>query len=120
MALLSDEEFLQHQTLLGEAFDGLITARDRVQSGLTLVVASTDRQVEIDMLDAYRINLEGLEPEATSNLLAGATRALEAHIVEVSGQTFNDYLFTKGLKVSQSFADLSDILGVTIEPGNIE
>ena len=120
MGILSDEEFLEHQAFLGEAFSGLITARDRVQSGLALVVASTDRQVEIDLLDAYRLNLEILEPEASSSLLANATKALEGHIVEVSGQTFNDYLFTNGLKVSQDYADLSENLGTTIDPINIE
>lgn len=119
MGILSDEEFLAHQYLLGDAYAGLVQARDRVQSGLALVVASGDPQVEVDLIDAYSTNLDTLEPEATSNLLASSTRALEAHIVDVSGQTFNDYLFTNGLKVTRDFADLSGYLGVPIDDTNI-
>lgn len=120
MGILSDAEFLQHQQFLGDAFADVRAARDLVQSGLALVVASTDIQVEIDLLEPYRINLDSMEDDASSQLLGLAARALNAHIVEVSGQTLNDYLFTNGLKVTQEYADLSGLLGAPIDPTNIE
>jgi hypothetical protein len=45
--------------------------------------------------------------------------ALERHITDQSGQTFNDWLYTQGLQVAQSFADLSAAVGTPIVPGNI-
>lgn len=120
MGTLSDTEFLQHQAFLGSGFAGLALAQTMVESGLALVVASTDIGVEVDMLNPYAINAETVNVDATANLLALAARALEGHITGTTGQTFNDYLFVRGLKVSQNFADLSAILGATIAPANIE
>ena len=120
MGILSDEELLLHQSFLGSGYAALVNVRRLVESGLSLVVASTDVQVEIDLLQAYRVNLENTEESATANLLATATRSLTEHIETVSGQSINDYLLLNGLKVSQDYADLSGDLGVTIDPVNIE
>lgn len=119
MGILSDDVFLQHQAFLGSGFASLKEVESLVESGLTLVVASTDVQVEIDLLGSYTANLTRVSIDATAQLLSLATNALERHITERSGQTFNDYLFTNGLKVSQDFADLSAVLGATIAPQNI-
>lgn len=120
MAILSDEEFIQHQALLGSGFSSLRTVQSVVESGLALVVASTDVLVELDMLAEYAFNATRVEADVTASLLRQATVALETHITERSGQTFNDFLFTNGLKVNQDFADLSNAVGVPIVPENIE
>jgi hypothetical protein len=72
------------------------------------------------MLDAYVENYAQAQVNATSSLLRLATIALEKHITERTGQTFNDFLYVNGLKVNQDFADLSDLLGVPIDQLNIE
>jgi len=120
MAILTDSEFLQHQAFLGSGFASLRTVQSVVESGLALVVSSMDVLVELDMLDAYVVNAASVETDVTAALLREATLALETHITERSGQTFNDYLFTNGLKVNQDFADLSNALGAPIAPENIE
>lgn len=120
MGILSDDDFLQHQAYLGSGFASLRVVESVVESGLALVVASTDVQVEVDLLDRYVANLTRVDVDATAELLSLATLALETHITERSGQTFNDYLFTNGLKVSQDFADLSLRLGAPINDQNIE
>lgn len=117
--ILSDAELLQQQDLLGQSYAHLVQVERLVQSGLHLIVLSTDADVEVVLLEPYAKNLEIVNPTRTANLLRLATVALERHIEDRTGQTFNDYLFTHGLQVSQDFADLSAILGTTINPVNI-
>src|SRR4051812_7940651 len=111
MGILSDSELLQHQALLGSGYAYLVQVDLLVESGFRLVVASSDVEVELNMLAPYARNMDRVVPDRTSNLLREATEALEQHITDRSGQTFNDYLYTHGLKVSQNFADLSAALG---------
>lgn len=120
MGLISDEDFLQHQAFLGSGYAGLVQIRDVVESGLTLVVASTDPDVEVIMLDPYVRNLDFVNPDATAGLLRTAKESLDRHVTNLSGQSLNDYLFTRGLKVNRDFADLSEALGVPIDEQNIE
>jgi hypothetical protein len=120
MGRISNEDFLSHQAYLGSGYAAIVELEAVVGSGLALVVASEDIQVELDMLDAYNRNYGQVQLDATSNLLRLATMALENHIIERTGQTFNDFLYVNGLKVNQDFADLSDWLGVPIDPLNIE
>lgn len=119
MATLSDSALLQHTALLGSGFTSFVQVETYVESGFRLVVASTDVDVELALLNPYARNLDRVEPTRTANLLREATEALERHVTDSSGQTFNDYLYTHGLKVSQGFADLSAALGRTIDPLNI-
>ena len=120
MGRISDEDFLRHQSYLGSGYAALVEMEAVVGSGLSLVVASEDVLVELDMLDGYSTNYGQVQLEATSGLLRAATLALENHIVERTGQTFNDFLYVNGLKVNQDFADLSELLGVPIDPLNID
>jgi hypothetical protein len=120
MGRISNEEFHRHQAYLGSGYAALVEVESVVGSGLALVVASEDIQVELDMLDAYNENYGQVQLQATSSLLRIATLALENHITERTGQTFNDFLYLNGLKVNQDFADLSELLGVPIDPLNIE
>lgn len=117
--ILSDAELLQHTAYLGSGYADLVQVSNLVQSGLHLVVLSTDVQVELDLLTPYVQNLAKVNPLQTANLLRQATEALERHITDRSGQTFNDYLFTHGIKVSQDFANLSGALGAAIDQSNI-
>lgn len=117
--ILSDAELLQHQALLGSGYAYLVGVETVLASGLHLIVLSTDPDVEVALLQPYAQNLDAADPNKTAALLRQATEALENHITDRSGQTFNDYLFTHSLKVSQDFAALSAALGHTISPLNI-
>lgn len=118
--ILSDQELLEHQGLLGSGYYYLVQVERVVQSGLHLVVLSTDVEVELALLRPYNNTLDKVNPLSTANLLREAVEALERHITDRSGQSFNDYLFTRSLKVTQYFADLSGVLGLPINEGNIE
>lgn len=117
--ILSDAEFLQQQALLGSGYAHLVQVETLVFSGLHLVVLSTDPEVEVALLGPYVSNLDTVDHLKTASLLRQATEALERHITDRSGQTFNDYLYTHGIKVSQDFASLSAALGHAISPLNI-
>lgn len=119
MAIVSNAEFLLHQGYLGSGYASLVQIQNVLQSGVNLVVASHDAQVELDLLSPYVANAESMDVTASASLLRQATVALERHITDGTGQTFNDYLFTNGLKVGRDFASLSGLLGVTINPVNI-
>lgn len=119
MGLMSDDAFLLHQAFLGSGYSGLVQAQNYLQSGLELVVADTDPDVEAGLIQPFSINLTAMEVDVTAGLLRLATEALQRHITDRSGQNFNDYLYVRGLKVTQEFADLSEKLGVPIEPVNV-
>lgn len=118
--ILSDSEFLLQQGLLGSGYAHLVQVESLVYSGLHLVVLSEDPEVEVALLLPYSRNLDTVAHLKTANLLRQATEALERHITDRSGQTFNDYLYAHGLKVSQNFAALSAALGHIISPLNVE
>lgn len=120
MSLMPDSEFLAHQAFLGYGYAGLVRVQESIQSGLNLVVDSSDIDVELDALTFYNRNLANVNVSSTVSLLRLATEALQRHVTTRSGQTFNDYLFFRGLKVTQDFADLSDLLGAPISPTNVE
>lgn len=117
--LITDAEFLQEQALLGSGYAAFVNVEAYVQSGLHIIVLSTDPAVEVALLDPFVQNLNTVAHLKTATLLRQATDALERHITDTTGQTFNDYLFTHGLKVSQDFAALSAALGQSISPLNI-
>jgi hypothetical protein len=120
VGVLADDEFLAHQGLLGSGFAAIKLAGTYVESGFQLVVDSSDVEVELDLLDAYFVNVQSLEEESAASLLGLATRALHRHVRSRTQQAFNDFLFTRGLKVTQDFADLSALNGVPIRPENIQ
>lgn len=119
MSLMPDSEFLAHQAFLGYGYAGLVQVQENIQSGLNLVVDSTDVDVARDALTFYSRNLTNVNVAATVSLMRLATEALQRHVTSRTGQTFNDYLFFRGLKVTRDFADLSGLLGVPISPINI-
>jgi len=120
MPLISDADFLTQQGYLGSGYAGLYQSYSSIESGLVVVVASQDVDVEVDMLGAYSRNLVTVNTQATSGLLREAYDALVEHVETHSGQPFNDYLYSRSLKVTQSFATLSDNLGLEIAPENIQ
>lgn len=120
MPLISDADFLAQQGYLGSGYIGLYQAQTMVDSGLALVVASADVDVEVDMIGGYTRNLNTVDSQATSGLLREAHDALVNHVTNHTGQTFNDYLYSRNLKVSQAFATLSENLGLEIAPENIQ
>ena len=117
--IITHVEFLQQQALLGSGYAALVQLESYVHSGFHLIILSTIPEVEVALLQPYAENLDTVNPSRTSNLLRRAMLALERHITDRSGQSFNDYLYTHGLKVSQDFAALSGRLGTTISPLNI-
>lgn len=117
--ILTHAEFLQQQALLGSGYAHLVQVETLIFTGLHLIVLSTDPEVEVALLQPYVSNLDTVDHLKTANLLRQATEALERHITDRSGQTFNDYLYTHGIKVSQDFASLSGVLGHAISPLNI-
>lgn len=117
--LITDAEFLQEQALLGSGYSYLVGVESVVQSGLHIIVLSTDPEVEVALLSPFVENLDTVNHLKTATLLRQATEALERHITDRTGQTFDDYLYTHGLKVSQDFASLSAALGHVISPLNV-
>ena len=117
--VISDADFLQQQALLGSGFAHLVRVESSVYSGLHLIVLMTDPTVEAGLLQPYANNLNTVSTTRTAYLLREATTALEDYIQSTCQQTFNDYLLTHGLKVSQDFATLSGKLGRPIDPGNV-
>lgn len=120
MSIISDSEFLTQQALLGSGYAHLTEIEILLETGFKRIVLSEDVDVEKGLLTPYYRNMDEIDPSRTSNLLRIATEALERHITSMSGQTFNDYLYVRGLKVSRSFASLSAKLGYIINPLNIE
>lgn len=118
---MSDQEFMMHQYFLGSGFQALTQLNMYVHSGLNSVVASKDIDVELDLLDQYASNFNNVNTDWTGpNLLTVAMLALERHVSQRTGQTFNDYLYTRSLKVNPQFAKLSELVGYPIFEGNIE
>jgi hypothetical protein len=120
MGVLSNENFMQQQAYLGSGYASLVRIQNCLLSGVNLIVADTDIDVEVELLSPYNQNYERTSPELTSGLLAGSVNALEQHIQRQTGQEINDYLYVRGLKVCSDFADLSAALGKAIKPINIQ
>jgi len=118
--MLSPSELMDQQALLGSGYAAFVQVEALVESGLRLIVMATDTDAEVALLTPYSDNLNTADSYRTAWILQEATLALERHITDRSGQTFNDYLFTRSLKVTQDFATLSMILGATIDPKNIQ
>lgn len=117
--IISDADLLTQQGLLGSGYAYLVQVEALVFSGLHVVVLGTDPEVEVALLQPYVKNLDTVDHLKTATLLRQATEALETHVTDRSGQTFNDYLYTHGLKVSADFASLSAALGHAISPLNV-
>lgn len=121
MGLISDSDFLRQQAYLGSGYAALVSVHSYVQSGLELVVSSVDVDVELDMIGGYSEDFNNTEEVNTaSSLLRKATEALQRHVTTRTGQTFNDYLYLNGLKVTPQFAELSAIVGQEINPVNVQ
>jgi len=119
MPLISDSDFLRLQRYLGVGYDGLSQAEASLESGFAVIVASTDVDVEVDMLGPYNQNVVAMDTMATSGYMRVAWAALQQHVNNKSGQNFNDYLWTRAMKVTPSFALLSGYLGVPVDPRNV-
>ena len=118
--LLTNEEFIELQGLLGFGWDGLVELQQSLESGLEVVALSTNVVVETDMLEAFASNAADVNVNLTKDLMSEATLSLITHVEMRSSQTLNDYLFTRNIKVSASFAALSSALGHPIFSVNIE
>jgi len=118
--LLTDQEFLLLQGLLGSGYDGLVRLQESLESGLTVVTYSTNVTVELDLLYAFEANANAVEAGLTIDMMSRATIALLRHVENRGGQEINDYLFSRQMKVTRRFAELSSGLGYTIAPENIE
>lgn len=121
MGLITDSDFIRQQAYLGSGYAALESLHSYVQSGLEVVVSSEDVDVEVDMIGGYTEDFNNTEEIGTaSSLLRRATEALQRHVTTRTGQTFNDYLYLRGLKVTPQFAELSAIVGQVVNPVNIQ
>ena len=118
--LLTDQEFLLLQGLLGSGYDGLVRMQSSLESGLTVVAYSTNPTVEVDLLYAFDANANEAATGLTKDLMARATLALLRHVENRGGQEINDYLYARQMKVTRRFAELSSGLGYVIARDNIE
>lgn len=118
--LLTNERFLALQGLLGSGYDGLVQLQHSLDSGLETVALSTNPVVERDMLYGFESNANEVNVSVTINLMSEATLSLIDHVRERSAQTLNDYLFSRGIKVTQSFAELSSGLGHPVFSVNVQ
>jgi len=118
--LLTIQEFMLLQGLLGSGYYGLELLQGSLESGLEVVAFSRNVTVERDMLYQFNENANNVNALATVDLMSLATRSLIDHVQNRSGQTLNDYLFVRGIKVTRYFAMLTSGLGYPIYPVNIE
>ena len=118
--LLTNEEFLTLQGLLGSGYDGLVRVQQSLDSGVEVVAFSTNVVVETDMLFAFTSNAALANATISVDLMSQSTLSLINHVRNRSGQTLNDYLFVRDLKVTPSFSALSSGLGHPIFPVNVE
>ena len=119
MGIISNANFMDQQALLGSGYAFLEQVEPLVYSGLELVILSNDVDVLLALTGPYQTSDTNADPLRTASVLRDAIVALERHITDQSGQTFNDWLYAQGLKVAQSFADLSAAVGTPIVPQNI-
>lgn len=117
---LTCDEFMAQQETLGSSYDHLVELESEFQIVFDAIVASSNVEVELALLKPYEKVLLALAPERTASLLRDAVIALEKHIETKSSQSINDWLYTRELKVTQSFATLSALVATTINEDNIE
>lgn len=120
MGIITNNEFLYQQNLLGSGFAMLVELEGLVASGLMGVVDSQDAEVEVALLQPYSFNLDDVYRSRTAVWLQKATVALERHITDRSGMDLNDWLYLNNLKVCQDFASLSSIVATAIDESNVE
>lgn len=118
--MLSTDQFMQQQALLGSGYAGLFQVETFLESGLTLIAALDDVVATVDLTEPYATNLDSMSVTRSAGNLRLAAQALQTHIEHTSGLLLNEYLYSNGLKVTQEYAALSQILGVTINVLNIE
>jgi hypothetical protein len=118
--LISNERFLAVQGLLGSGYDGLVQVQHSLDSGLEAVALSTNQVVERDLLYDFDANATELNVRATRDWMAQSTLSLINHVQTRSAQTLNDYLFTRGMQVTQSFAELCSGLGHPVININVQ
>lgn len=118
--LLTDQEFMLLQGLLGSGYDGLVRCQESLESGLQVVAYSTNVTVELDMLYAFEANANDVNTVLAKDLMSRATLSLLRHVENRGGQEINDYLYARAMKVTRRFAELSSGLGYAIASENIE
>ena len=100
-------------------YDGIMVCAANMQSGLNLIVASSDPYVEADMLDPWYQNMSDTE-RSTTDLLLRSTQSLLTHVGTRGGLQINDYLLVNNLKVSREFSSVCEVLGQPIIESNIQ
>jgi hypothetical protein len=105
--------------LITSGYDGVMVCAANMQSGLNLIVASSDPYVEADMLTPWYDNMTNAE-NATIDLLMMSTQSLLTHVGTRGGLRINDYLSVNNLKVSLEFSSICEVLGQPIDESNIQ
>lgn len=117
--IVTTAEFMALEGYITYAYDALFVCSTNLQSGLSLIVASSDPYVEADMLDPWFSNMTDAE-DSTTDLLFQATQSLLTHVETRAGLQINDYLSSNGLKVSREFATICGSLGKPISESNVQ
>lgn len=117
--IVTTSEFMALEGFITSGYDGIMLCAANMQSGLNLIVASSDPYVEADMLDPWYMNMLDAEG-STTDLLFRSTQSLLSHVGTRSGLQINDYLVANSLKVSREFSSICEVLGQPIDESNIQ
>jgi hypothetical protein len=121
MAVIEGNDYRDLAVAFANARDQILGARQYLFDAVYLVVLLQSILPEVDLLnvfwDTYNINLDTLE---SPTLMMSAVRALNQHaIVEGGFSSIDGYLQYAGITVPQTWADLSQDAGYTIDDAYI-
>jgi len=117
--IVTPSEFMALENFITTGYNGIMVCAVSMQSGLNLIVASSDPYVEADTLTPWYDNMSDAE-RSTTDLLRQATQSLLTHVSTRAGLEINDYLVVNGLKVSRQFSSVCEVLGQPIDESNIQ
>lgn len=105
---------------------------DDILANMAILLAYIQSASQYNGAEFYNSPIGGLDAEITNNkekiqdekidtatAISSVVFALQKHVEDNYGD-INDFLSDNAIKVKQTFADLSEIEGYTIDPGNIE
>lgn len=117
--IVSTSEFMALESLITQGYNGIMVCAVSMQSGLNMIVASSDPYVEADMLTPWYDNMSDAE-RSTTDLIMQSTQSLLTHVTTRAGLEINDYLVANSLKVSRQFSSVCEVLGQPIDESNIQ
>jgi len=94
---------------------------DSLYSGLQEIIAITDPDVKIDLLQAFESVYVSFGETSSYSALLSATRTLNQHVLRFTQRdSLNEFLSNNGIIVSSDWVVLSELVGFSIDPSNVE